>query len=292
MKTIDTIPQDIDKLFHEGVDIDDNLMKSFLSELEKLLRLRLAKKTEQTPPTIRMSKLGTPNRKLWYEFNSNIKDTSMATNALKFVYGDIVEQLVIFLVKQAGHLVEEEQQECVIDGVVGHKDCKIDGYTVDVKSTSSFAFRKFAKAELFQDDPFGYIAQLSSYMYADKNENGAFIAVNKENGQIAILKLNSIDTINPPLRIKEVREVLKLSSPPSEKCYQPVNYSKSSNMVLNKNCNYCIFKDACWSDANNGKGLRKFKYASGIVNFTEVIDTPRVEEVLTSEIANEDDTPF
>jgi hypothetical protein len=42
----------------------------------------------------------------------------------------------------------------------------IDGVTVDVKSASKYGFEKFLKHNLREDDPFGYISQLSSYVYA------------------------------------------------------------------------------------------------------------------------------
>jgi hypothetical protein len=281
-KTIDTLSEDIDSLFREGKIVDEANLELFLKGVGELIKTRLARNLEpKKEPTIRMSKLGVPDRKLWYEFNTPVEEGEVS-NALKFVYGDLVEQLVIFLAKEAGHLVEEEQQEVEIDGVVGHKDLKLDGVTTDIKSASSFAFRKFATNTLYKDDPFGYIAQLSSYMYADNNDKGAFVAVNKENGQIAIVKLEQIDTIHPPTRIKEVKELIVKPAPPEKKCYEPNEYGKSGNLTLNKNCNYCPFKDKCWSDANNGRGLRKFRYASGVVDFVEVVNEPRVEEVLTN----------
>ncbi len=227
-----------------------------------------------------MSKLGTPNRKLWFEFNHELKEEEKSSNSLKFLYGDILEQLVILLAKESGHTVEDEQSEVEIDGIKGHKDCKIDGVTVDIKSASNFAFKKFALGTLYKDDPFGYIAQLSSYMYADNNDKGAFVAINKENGQIAVLNLDSIDAIHPPTRIKEVKEVVASPEPPTKKCYEPEPYGTSGNIVLNKNCSYCLFKDACWKEANNGQGLRRFQYSNGIVDFVEVLNTPRVPEIL------------
>lgn len=278
-KSLTTLPQDIDDLFLNGKTLDENNLQEFLKNIGDLLRTRLSRNLEaQQKPTLRMSKLGLPNRKLWYEFNTEIKEDG-EKNALKFIYGDIIEQLVMFLAKEAGHLVEEEQQEVVIDGIVGHKDCKIDGVTVDIKSASSFAFRKFALATLWKDDPFGYVAQLSAYMHADKNDKGAFLAVNKENGQMVVLNLDPIDVVHAPTRIAEVREVIASPTPPEQKCYSPEPQGTSGNMILNKNCSYCPFKNVCWKDTNNGMGLRKFRYATGIVNFTEVHNTPRVEEV-------------
>jgi hypothetical protein len=283
-KTLQTLPADIDELFFKGKDIDDAALNLFLSNIGNILKERLRPKSQEAP-TIRMSKLGIPDRKLWYEHNDVLVKTSSA-NALKFVYGDIIEQLIIFLAKEAGHLVEDEQKEVEIDGIKGHQDCKMDGVTVDIKSASSFAFRKFSERKLFQDDPFGYVAQLSAYKSAAKTTEAAFVGVNKETGQICILPLEGTDGIDPNARIKRVKEVVALKEPPPKKCYEPIPYKGSSNMTLNKNCTYCPYAHKCWSDANNGAGLRYFQYANEVVALTSVVTTPRVDELPFNGLAN------
>jgi len=37
----------------------------------------------------------------------------------------------------------------------------------------------------------------------------------------------------------------------------------------------------CWSDANQGKGIRTFKYSNGTRELVQVVKTPDVEEVTT-----------
>jgi len=283
MKTLDTLPQDIDDLFANGKQLDPVNLKAFTDNIAALLQDRLTKR-EDTGETLRMSRLGTPDRKLWFEHNVPLK-RNKASNALKFIYGDIIEQLIILLAKESGHKVEHEQQEVVIDGIVGHQDGTIDDVTIDVKSASSFAFQKFSKATIFKEDPFGYIAQLSSYKHANKTEQAAFIGVNKESGEICVLPLNNIDTIDPVQRIKEVKNIVVQKEAPIKKCYEPVQYKTSSNKTLNKNCTYCPYAGMCWKDANGGKGLRYFNYSTGPVAFTEIIDTPRVDEIFPNEPA-------
>src|SRR5690606_4975720 len=96
---------------------------------------------------------------------------------------------------------------------------------------------------------------------------------------IAVLPLETIDTVHPPTRIAHLKELILRQSPPLEKCYPAKDFGASGNQVLDKNCGYCIFKHRRWQDANNGQGLRAFNYASGITYFTSVVNTPRVEEV-------------
>ena len=50
---------------------------------------------------------------------------------------------MLLFARMAGHDVTEEQKELELDGVKGHKDATIDGWVCDIKSASSFGFKKF-----------------------------------------------------------------------------------------------------------------------------------------------------
>lgn len=284
-KTLDTLIADIHGLFEVDHTINEDNLKAFADNIAESVKNRLEAIQTWDNPTLRVSKLGTPNRKMWYEMNrtqENENSTIDAATCLKFMYGDIVEELLLLMIKEAGHKVEGEQGEIEIDGVVGHRDCKIDGITVDIKSASSYGFKKFKDGTLHQDDPFGYIAQISTYCKADNSPYGAFLAMNKENGELTLLNIDPIDMINPSHRIAELREVIEQDTPPEEKCYAPKPFGKTGNMTLATGCNYCPFKEMCWSGANGGNGLRKFRYSNGIKYLTEVVNEPRVEEVFDS----------
>ena len=100
--------------------------------------------------------------------------------------------------------------------------------------------------------------------------------INKETGELTLLKLHSIDMINPEYRINEIKDVLSKPAPPETKCYEPEPDGKSGNMALNRNCTFCEFKELCWKD----DGLRKFKYSTGTKYLTKVVSVPRVEELV------------
>lgn len=282
-KSIDTLVNDIHSLFNkkDGHEINEENLELFANNVKNHLRksLKEANRRSDVPKELRMSKLGTPNRKLWYEFNINETEVDRKLDAptlIKFIYGNFLEELSILLMKEAGHLVEGEQGEVEIDGVVGHRDCRVDGITTDIKSASKYSYQKFNDGSIYKNDPFGYIAQLSSYVEADGGKEGAFFVINKETGDMTLLKVHSIDMINPHDRIKEIKDVLKQPAPPEKKCYPDEPDGKSGNMVLNNNCTYCEFKSICWKDT----GLRRFKYANGIRYFTKVVSTPKVEEIV------------
>jgi hypothetical protein len=64
------------------------------------------------------------------------------------------------------------------------------------------------------------------------------------------------------------------------KCYDDVPDGKSGNMCLPTGCVFCEHKFTCWSDSNNGHGLRTFLYKNGKKHLTQVYRTPNVEEQL------------
>ena len=90
---------------------------------------------------------------------------------------------------------------------------------------------------------------------------------------------DDLDKVNVPERINLIREALKLDTPP-ERCYPTEPHGTKGNMKIAKGCNWCPFKQTCYSDANDGEGLRTFKYSKQYIHLTEVVETPRVEEVL------------
>lgn len=283
MPTIDTLVKDIYALFD-----DENHHEPSQENLEELgrniinlVRSRVAK-NEREEGALRFSSLGKPDRQLWYEHNTPEDGEKLSPKTMfKFLYGDVIEQLLLFLAKEAGHDVQRQQEEIEIDGIKGHIDAIIDGVTVDAKSASPFSFKKFEQQKLYDDDPFGYIGQISGYAHTlTPNEGGAFLVADKVHGDIGLMKVDK-DTVRlnePVKRIKHLKEVIASPEPPP-RCYEPVPEGKQGNMKLGLNCSYCKFKKQCWADANDGKGLRTFLYYGGPAFFTHIEKEPMVIEV-------------
>ena len=215
--------------------------------------------------------------KQWQDVPERNKKFTIRDKAVRKVL-DIIEVL-LFLVKISGHNVSDCQKEISVKGVSGHMDCKIDGEVVDIKTASGRAFQKFSNGTLPDDDPFGYIAQLSGYEQAEGTNNGGFLAINKETGELAFFQPEELDKINIDDKIDSLTSSLEKHTPP-EKCYNPIPEGKAGNMKLPKGCVYCAYKFECHSDTNDGKGLRTFNYAKGPVYLTKVKSEPRVEEIL------------
>ena len=62
--------------------------------------------------TLRMSSIGKPDRKIWMEIRGpKIKKSYSGATLIKFLYGSIIEELVIFLAREAGHKVDNLQKK-------------------------------------------------------------------------------------------------------------------------------------------------------------------------------------
>lgn len=277
---ISTLVEDIYNLFG-GHSCDEARVAEFGSVLAATVADRLAGYSEPRTSHLRMSNVGRPDRQLWYDVNGNSAKEELAPHTkIKFLYGDILEALLLFLAKEAGHDVTHEQAEVVVDGVVGHNDAVIDGVVVDVKSASTYAFKKFKDGTLAEDDPFGYMEQLAGYSTGLGGLDGGFLAVDKTLGHLTLMEVpkEDLNALDVPGRIAHIRDVLAEDQPP-ERCYEPVPEGKSGNLGLDTGCSYCNHKFTCWSDANNGLGLRTFIYSSGPKHLVEVVNEPRVPEV-------------
>jgi hypothetical protein len=280
-KTLDTLISDVDQLMESGFEVSDKDATLLAESLTGVLKLRLSDQLSgPRKRTLRMSNLGKPDRQLWYEIKSDLPAEQFRGNTLrKFLFGDIWEAVILWLCQLAGHTVEKQQAEVEVDGVVGHIDAVVDGVLVDVKSASTYAFKKFRNGTLQDDDPFGYYDQLAGYAKA-LDLDGAWLAVDKTTGSLALLRASAeelgVDQVSD--RITHIRGVLESDTAP-ERCYAPVDEGKSGNQILSMNCSYCPFKFDCWSDANDGIGLRTFLYYDGPKHFVTVVKEPQVKEI-------------
>jgi hypothetical protein len=97
--------------------------------------------------------------------------------------------------------------------------------------------------------------------------------MNKVDGHMHVFNVDSLEMINFRERIVEVKKIIHDSNPP-ERCYETKPDGKSGNIKLAIGCMYCDYKKICWSDANDGKGLRVFDYSDGKHFLTHVEREP------------------
>jgi len=280
-KHISTLVRDIEDVVAKKGGWDSVASEYFKQTASEAMDRRFAI-PEERKPTLRMSNIGTPcKRKLWYYLNTESKEGGLPPSTmLKFAYGDLIESLLLSLAKAAGHRVEGEQDEVIVDGIVGHRDAVIDGVVIDVKSVSTMGFAKFKRNELRADDPFGYMKQLTGYVYGAKDDpkvtdktGGAFLVMDKTTGHIV---LDYYELEHELFLFKDQLANLKTSVvqplPPS-RYFNPVPDGKSGNMMLPTACGYCDFKQVCHPS------MRTFLYSNGPKFLTTVAKLPIVPEV-------------
>lgn len=280
-KTIDTLVSDIHGLFEHGNGWkpDAKNVQEFGLRLAQHIANRASE--DRGPATLRLSNIGTQcQRKLWYTLNQPEKEEPLPpATRFKFLVGDVLEELLLFLAKESGHDVQGCQDQVDINGIKGHRDAVIDGRLVDCKSASTFSFKKFASNGLRQDDPFGYIDQLGGYLYAAKDDDlviekdiASFLVVDKTLGNICLDTYPAPDT-DYPVKVESLKEMLKQPEPP-ERTFNDVPEGKSGNRKLCTQCSYCSFKTHCWPE------VRTFTYAKGPVFLTKVDKEPKVIEAV------------
>tara|TARA_E500000318_G_C3530390_1_gene200223 strand:+ start:236 stop:1096 length:861 start_codon:yes stop_codon:yes gene_type:complete len=285
MKNLDTLIQDIYSSLEglssgEALNISEEELDLTLSRIKESIIAWSKPREVESSFRLRMSNIGRPLRQLWYESkNTSDPHTVSGSTQIKFLYGHILEEIVLMLVRMAGHEVTSEQKEVNVSGITGHMDCKIDGQVVDVKTASKFSFNKFKDGSLVNNDPFGYLAQLSGYETAEQTKEGGFLVINKESGELCLFRPDDLEKPNVKEKIKKVKAAIAVDTPP-DRCYTLIPEGKKGNMKLPSGCAYCPYKFECYSDANDGDGLRAFRYSNGPVYFTEVVVEPRVEEIL------------
>jgi hypothetical protein len=277
LKHIDTLVSDIYKVLETQNEITEEDINYLSTMLASKLSGRLGEDKSRTP-TLRMSNVGTPcKRKLWYHVNASGEGEKLPGHTLlKFMYGEILECLILWLAKKAGHTVEGEQTEVNVAGIKGHRDAIIDGRLIDVKSATTASMRKFRENKLRSDDPFGYIDQLEGYFHASDDVEDkdwiSFLAVDKQLGNI-VLDTYSVDTTKDQFekKLTDLQETVKQEEPP-KRGFKDIAEGASGNRKLCVNCSYCEHKHHCWS------GLRRFLYSSGPTFLTKVVKEPKVME--------------
>ena len=249
----------------------EKVIKDFGVNMETIMREWIYPTWDGEVRILRMSNIGHPDRKLWYKSHKIKGERLRAPTLIKFLYGHLIEEMLLALVKLSGHEGTDEQKKGEVEGIKGSMDCKIDGILTDVKSTSTYGFKKFKLNDIEKDDPFGYIDQISGYGHAEGADEAQFLAMDKQNGYLTVTPVDLIDK-NVVKRIQHIKEMVKDDNMP-DFCYELVADGKSGNMKLPIGCSYCEYKKECYPK------MRVFAYSTGPRFLPVVNKEPNVREI-------------
>ena len=131
MKNVYTLVDDIYKLVKtkrvdKDVDIEE-CIEQFGENVKDLMRKEFTNRGGFDARKLRMSNIGRDDRYLWNHYNNvGPKEPMQPHNLVKFLYGHLIEEMLLLLVRLSGHTVSHEQAQAEVEGIVGSMDCKID----------------------------------------------------------------------------------------------------------------------------------------------------------------------
>ena len=277
MKNINTLIEDVKKVLVEPHKFSDNAVSEFAESLAKTVINRI--NPDKRGGSLRLSNLGKScDRELYYDVNAPELGEDLPFEArMKFLFGDILEELLIFLAKEAGHTVTGQQDQLDLNGIKGHRDAVIDGMQVDVKSASSISYKKFKDGLTPEQDSFGYLTQQNNYLEASQDDplltikdKFAFFVIDKQLGHIH-LDIHEKSKQNYRALAEQRKEMVL--GPLPDRGFSSEEDGKSGNRKLGTKCSYCSYKKECWPM------LRTFLYSNGPRYLTRVERLPDVPEV-------------
>lgn len=261
----------------------DEIRDAFGNSVGSRLQAQLGEKARA--PTLRLSQMGPRCPKaLWHSIHTpELAEPLPPWAEIKYAYGHMIEALAIALAKASGHEVTGEQDEVYLDGIVGHRDCVIDGAIVDIKSSSSPGMDKFFNKTIAETDSFGYLDQLDGYVVASADDplvrikdKGYILAVDKTLGHMCLYE-HRVREEQIRARIREYKSIVEETKPPACQCgTEP--YGESGNIALDLKASYSPYKHVCFPN------LRTFIYSKGPVYFTRVVKVPTFKGVPLMEV--------
>ena len=210
----------------------------------------------------RMSGLGKPLCQQQLERDGVKVEKKMEYNSInRFLFGDLLESLLVMEMEQAGINVEAKQKPVSLEiagtTINGTLDVIIDGAVWDVKTASPYAFtNKFANyGKVKNDDPFGYVVQGFLYGAAENKPFGGWIVINKSSGEVNVCPAPSIQDEERTAALAVAEHNMTVLNDPSVKLQkledepEKIRRNTTGNRLLKTTCAFCDFKEHCWPKA-------------------------------------------
>ena len=236
------------------------LFDEFADLSRKALEKHFTRKKEDF--RLRMSNVGKPLCQLQMHAKGVEPEKPSHDFIVRMIIGDMLEALVIVLLKAAKIEVKSQHQKVSLGvgdrQIEGEYDIELDDGIYDIKSVSPFSFTTKFNADngydkIKQSDSFGYISQGHGYGMAANKPFKGWIAINKTTGEIVFTDSKHTDEEKKEVYSKIYNtSVALLDEKPFERCFtdvEEVYYSKpTGNRTLGIECSYCPYKHDCWDN--------------------------------------------
>lgn len=277
MKSIHELIPDIYEYVGGEHGLEDRIASDLAANVSSALQRSFGKHERRG---LRLSGLGPKCPcALWYEVHHpELAEPLPPYARIKYAYGHVIEHMIIGLAKATGHDVKGEQDEINLDGILGHRDCIIDGAVVDVKSAATRSFLKFRDKTIATDDSFGYLDQVDGYVLGCRDDplvlikdRGYLLAMDKQLGHLALYE-HEVRHDHIQRRIRECKEICNRDTPPPCDCGTEAD-GESGNIKLDLRASYNSHKFSCASQS--GRNIRIFLYSDGPRFLTKVVRRPK-----------------
>ena len=277
----------LSKATKEPINIPDELIEEFGDSCKALL-VKLFNEAREKDFRLRMSNIGKDLRQLHLDKLYGEAEVSPQAK-LNFIFGDIIEALIMTLLKTAGveFIGESGEAKLNISGeeLKGEYDAIYkdqitgDNYLIDIKSASPYSFdNKFKDYETLKDgDSFGYRLQGFGYDAAQKDTQSTcfkgWFVVNKVNGEFKFVEVpEDIYPVEWNEAIRDIAEVVEhfrddKPLPPCPGVKKELWRGKETGEVIladgpKEPCRWCKRKDKCHPEGELRKspGVKWYTY--------------------------------
>jgi hypothetical protein len=252
-------------------EIDSSRLEPLVKEFEKSCGEAIRKQfSRNSDYRIRMSGVGRPLCQQQLE-KQGMKQDVAYNDVMRFLIGDLIEAVAVFVMKSAGIKVVKEQEPCSLtlagEEVRGTLDVVLDtdGEKVwDIKSASPWSFdNKFSNRGGYdvikQDDAFGYIMQGYLYSEAEGKPFGGWVVINKSSGEWDFVQAPDDQAVDRDTYLADAHARVgtlindgkfKIPFEPQEEAYTLKGQKISTgNKLMPRTCTFCSFKEHCWKGA-------------------------------------------
>lgn len=187
--------------------VNDAVLDAAMAGIRKSFVKNLTDATREKREGLHASSKWSCTRRMLYDLAETEPEALTARARVTFMLGDVWEQALLFLIRQAGvNIVTpgidgvQERHVLTVEGAVisGSIDLVVRDpagaeIPVDAKSMNARSFGEFKdaisdpKAEWWEKQRWDYLTQLRFYMIAKKAPYGMFVAVCKDTGHMAEL---------------------------------------------------------------------------------------------------------
>jgi hypothetical protein len=113
-KTTDSLVADIYAMMESkdadpSVDVEAEIEK-FGEGVKALMRTEFGREKREDNRKLRLSNIGRTDKYLWNHVNGTEGETIEPHTYVKFMYGHLIEEMLLFLTRMAGHSVTDEQK--------------------------------------------------------------------------------------------------------------------------------------------------------------------------------------